>query len=279
MNDHPNAEQAAFWNEVLGPAWVRLQARLEPLTEPLGAAALRALDPRPGENVLDIGCGCGATSWELAAHVGAAGRVLGVDLSGPMLAAARDRQGLPGAATPRFIQADAQSQPFEAAAFDAAFSRFGVMFFSDPVAAFANIRRALRPAGRLAFVAWRSMAENPLMLAPLEGAAEMIELPAQDPLAPGPFAFADGDRIGDILGRAGYESIAVRPHDIRVGGESLEGALDLALRMGPVGAAIRENPDLAERLRPAVRASIARYQTLSGVWYPAAVWNVTARNQ
>src|SRR5262249_6517301 len=148
------------------------------------------------ERVLDVGCGTGQTSIELARRAGPGGAVTGIDISAPMLARARARAADAGARTVTFLDADAQTHRFDPASLDVCFSRFGIMFFAAPDAAFANLRSALRPAGRLAFVCWQSMRDNPWMLVPLMAAAAHITLPPPPaPDAPGPFSFADADRV------------------------------------------------------------------------------------
>jgi SAM-dependent methyltransferase len=156
MNDAPNAAQVEYWNHTAGPIWVELHEQLDSLIGPMGQAAIAALGPTPGEAILDIGCGCGRTSLQLAAAVGGSGAVVGADISAPMLAVARARPIPPTSARPDFREVDAQAGDLGKGVFDAVFSRFGVMFFADPVAAFANIRGALKADGRLTFVcgAW-----------------------------------------------------------------------------------------------------------------------------
>lgn len=274
----PNSAQAEFWNETAGPTWVALQDRLDHEVAPLGDAALRALAPAPGERILDIGCGCGQTSLQLAERVGPSGDVLGLDISRPMLAVARARTASPDAARPRFVEGDAQTFDFDQGAFDAAFSRFGWMFFTDPAAAFANIRRALRPGGRLSLVTWRSLAENPLFAAPAQAAASMVELPPPpDPTAPGPFRYAEAASATRVLCDAGFSEVSAEPFDAPVGSTDLDGALDLALKLGPLGAALRQTPALTDKVSPAVREALEKFLTLDGLRIPAAVWIVTAR--
>lgn len=274
--ESPNAAQAQYWNETMGPLWVELQDQLDRQTAPLGLEAMRILSPGLGESILDIGCGCGQSTVELAQRVGASGSVTGADLSRPMLDRARERPIPPDAARPSFREIDVQTG--DLGLFDAAFSRFGVMFFADPTAAFGNIRRALKPGGRLAFVCWRPLAETALMRVPAEAAAPLLPPFAPfDPEAPGPFAFADADRVRRILLGAGFSAIAIEPFDSKVGGADLDRTVALNLRIGPLGAALRQNPELKDKVIGAVRSAISAYLTPAGVFMPAAVWIVSAR--
>jgi SAM-dependent methyltransferase len=251
----PNAEQIAYWNEVSGPKWVALADRINDQIEPLGLEAMDRAGIGPGDRVLDVGCGCGQTSLEIARRVGGEGRVLGLDISGPMLADARERVRRAGDLPVEFAQSDAQTHDFEPGGFDLVFSRFGVMFFENPVAAFANLRRSLVPGGRVTFICWRSITENPWMLLPAQAAARHVELPAPpDPEAPGPFAFADSARVQGILGGAGFEDVRVGSFtgELSVGrGLGLEEIVDFLKEMGPAGAALRESSD-------AVRSAVTR---------------------
>jgi SAM-dependent methyltransferase len=274
-----NTDQIAFWNSVAGQTWAALQENLDRQIEPLGALAMDALAPRLGERVIDIGCGCGQTSFALARRLGPTGGVLGVDISAPMLAVAKRRADREPQAEVRFLEADAQTHPFEPAGADCAYSRFGVMFFADPIAAFANIRAGLRSGGRIALVCWRTMALNPFMTAPLEAILPLLpEAPStSDPNAPGPFAFADPLRVEQILARAGYRDIVLRPHDEAIGGRDVEQSVNTALRIGPLGAALRERPELTAAVEVAVREVMVRHLTDRGVRLPSASWIVTAR--
>ena len=274
----PNAAQITHWNEVVSGTWTAFQRLLDRQLAPLGRRAMAALAPQPGEAILDIGCGCGETTLDLTAHVGADGRVLGVDISGPMLAVARQRAEETHVANVAFRAADAQTHPFEEAAFDAAFSRFGVMFFADPTAAFANIRKSLKPGGRLAFVCWRAFEENLWMKAPLDAALGLFDpLPPADPLAPGPFAFADPERIRAVLTGAGFAAITVTPHDQPIGGGTLDEAVLLGLKVGPLAALLREHPQKQDAAAEAVRRALAPFDGPNGVLLPSATWIVTAR--
>lgn len=275
-----NAAQIDYWNAAAGQTWARFQAHLDRQIEPLGRAAMRVLAPARGERIVDIGCGCGQSTRELAARVGASGAVVGVDISEPMLDIARRRVVGEHSTQPEFRQADAQIADLGRGAFDAAFSRFGVMFFSDPVVAFANIRAALRPGGRLAFVCWRPLQDNLWMRAPMEAAAPFLPPgPPADPAAPGPFAFADPDRVRGILGGAGFVDVSIDPFDTRIGGGGVEQTLDLTFRVGPLGAALRDSPHLVEVVADAVRQTLLPYETAGGVLMPAAVWIVRAVNR
>jgi SAM-dependent methyltransferase len=278
MSDGPNAAQIDFWNSQAGETWARFQEQLDRQIAPLGLEAMRVLDPQPGEHILDIGCGCGQTTVMLAQRVGPAGAVLGADISRPMLGIARGRAVPAGAAPPAFREADAQSDDLGAAAFDAAFSRFGVMFFADPAAAFANIRAALKPAGRLAFVCWRAFADNPWMRIPMEAAQPLLPPAAPaDPTAPGPFAFADPDRVRSILAEAGFTGVSLDPFDAEIGGGDIEETVSLTFRVGPLSRALAENRDRVPAVADAVREAVRPYATASGVFMPSAVWIVQAR--
>jgi SAM-dependent methyltransferase len=277
LDGGPNAAQAAYWNESAGPTWVELQDKLDAQIEGVGLAAMAALAPAPGERLVDIGCGCGATTLELARRVGAAGRVLGADISGPMLAVAERRATAAGLSWARFANVDAQTYAFAPA--DAFFSRYGVMFFADPTAAFANMRRALKPGGRVAFLCWRSPMENPVLTAASVAAAPLLPAPPvpPDPTAPGPFAFADKDRLAGILKGAGFADVAVEPHDAKMGWPDVDTALALALRIGPLGAALREHHELRDRVIGVVRDMLETHRGPDGIRLDAATWIVLAR--
>jgi SAM-dependent methyltransferase len=276
-----NAEQEQYWTETAGPKWVRYEALLDRQLGPLGVAVMDRTGIAAGERVVDVGCGCGDTSVTLGRRVGPQGAVLGVDISPPMLERARQR----AADQPhvRFANADAQTHPFERGAFDVLFSRFGVMFFADPPAAFANLRTALRPGGRLAFACWQSLPQNQWIAVPLMAAAQHITLPAPPaPGAPGPFAFADADHVRGILASAGFSEIACEPDERTLvvgGGGSLDDAVDFLLDgIGPASAALREaGPAARPKVAAAVREALAPHATGEGVRMASAAWIVTAR--
>jgi SAM-dependent methyltransferase len=271
-----NADQIVYWNETVGPAWVAMQDGLDAQLRPLGELAMAALSPREGERLIDVGCGCGDTTLALARRVGPGGAVTGADISEPMLAVARSRAEAAHISQARFIKADAQVHAFEPA--DGVFSRFGVMFFEGPAAALANLRRALKPGGRLAFVCWRTLAENPWMRVPGAAVAPLLPAPAQppDPFAPGPFAFGDHDRLHGLLKAGGFADIAIQPHDAPIRWPDLDTAARLAMRVGPAGTAAREHPDLSDRIEAAVREALAPHAGADGVSLPSATWIVRA---
>jgi SAM-dependent methyltransferase len=279
----PNAEQIAYWNQQGGPKWVAYQRLLDEQISPLGLAAMDRARVAAGERVLDVGCGCGQTSLQLAERVGAGGAVTGIDISAPMLARARERAAQLGGRNLRFLEADAQEAKLGEAAFDLVFSRFGVMFFADPKAAFANLRRSLAPGGRLAFVCWQELARNPWMGIPLRAAAPFLPpMPPADPQAPGPLAFADPERVRGILTAAGFREAAIEPLEgsMAVGGASStpEQAAAFLLEAGPLARALRDAPAAPiDRIEAAVREAIAPFATPSGVRMGYGAWVVSAR--
>lgn len=278
----PNAEQIEYWNEQSGPKWVRFEALLDAQIEPLGLAAMDAAGVSPGERVLDVGCGCGQSALELARRVGPGGGVLGVDLSAVMLERARERAREAGLHWLCFEDADAQTHDFPGNA-SLLFSRFGVMFFADPTQAFANLRRALAPGGRLAFVCWQGLAENAWIREPLMAALPLLETPPTPPPpgAPGPFAFADPERVRGILGAAGFEDVALESleRELLVGGtRSVEDSVDFLLQMGPLGRVLQDSDEaVLARVREAVLAEVAPRAGSDGLRMGSKSWIVTAR--
>ncbi len=278
----PNAEQIRYWNELAGPKWVALEAMIDAQIAPLGRLVMERAALAPGEHVLDVGCGCGHTTLELARRVGPGGRVVGIDLSAPMLARARALVEAGGVSNVGFEHDDAQTRRFEPESFDVVFSRFGVMFFGEPVAAFRNLRTGLRRDGRLAFVCWQGLERNPWMSVPLAAAAQHIALPPPPPAgAPGPLALADRERLHGILAAAGFADIAIEPHVETLavgGGAELEVVVDFLLQMGPAAAAIRAAPPAAlPAVAGAMRAALAPFAGPGGVRLDGAAWIVRAR--
>ena len=280
----PNAEQITYWNEIAAPKWLALYDLIDAQIAPLGRRAVDAAALRAGERALDVGCGCGQSTFEIAQRVGPSGTVLGIDISAPMLERARAGAAARALRHVEFANADAQTHQLPAAGFDACCSRFGVMFFSDPIAAFTNLHGAVRPGGRLSFVCWQRLQDNPWMFVPLGAAAQHIALPTPPaPNAPGPFAFADAARVRDILTRAGFVEVALEPVQemlLICGGAGVDTVADYLLQMGPAAAAIRQaDLDDASRTRiaGAVRDALGPFVTAAGVRMAGAAWIVTAR--
>lgn len=280
-----NATQIEFWNGETGQNWVSHDALMEAMLQPLGEAVMDSLSPKPGEHVLDIGCGCGHTSLSLADRVGAEGSVTGIDISAPMLAVASQlaAEHNAGHKSVQFLEADAQTHRFTPESYDAAFSRFGVMFFEDPVAAFTNIRASLRPSGRLAFCCWQPRAVNPFMTVPAMAALELLPAPPEiPPRTPGPFAFEEADYVAEILTEAGFEHVAVTPlrQPLTFGrGMSLEDIVERLVEIGPIAQMVREAPeDLQQPVRDKVVDAVAPfYQAGAGMTLEGQFWLVTAK--
>ena len=273
MSDAPNADQAVYWNAARH--WVEDADGHDQMTDALGELGIDELHLAPGMRVLDVGCGTGATTRAIAARV-APGDVVGVDISALLLDLARTRSAAVGNAS--FLEADAQTHAFAPASFDAAFSRMGVMFFADPVAAFANIRAALRDAGRLAFVCWQPAANNEWVALPAQAARPWIDLLGAFAEPSGPFAFGDPSRLRSVLDGAGFRDVLLR--DVRrpvlVGGR---GDVDTALRFlrsSRIGKIVAEEVSDPDAAFGAIRSALEPRLKADGVELTAAVWLVTA---
>jgi len=275
-----NADQAAYWNGPAGQRWLARQEMQDRLLEPICELLLTRADPAAGERVIDVGCGCGATTIALARRVGTMGHVLGVDISAPMLKRAHERVE-PGLSV-EFALADATLHPFPPSDADLLFSRFGVMFFADPVLSFTHMRKALLPGARVAFACWREPRANPWMMLPLMEAYKHVpRLPEMAPEDPGPFAFASRERVEGILRAAGFTSIAMEACDLSLDvavGQGLDAAVNSALAIGPVSRALEEQGE-AQRIAVAgaIRAAFAPLQRGKTVPLGASIWMTTAR--
>lgn len=274
----PVVSQFDFWNGSAGARWVREQARLDRAFTPIQSEALRVAHAAQGEHVLDVGCGCGASTAALAERVGASGSVVGVDISAPMLAVARQRLE----AQPRvsFLETDAARATF-GATFDLVFSRFGVMFFDDRVAAFSNLRRALAPRGRLCFVCWRGRDENPWYSQPLAAVAPFLgTVPETPDTEPGPFAFAARDAVLQMLTAAGFTDAEAHSFQtpIEFSSNGLDDAVTFAIAAGPIARLMLEaSDDVVRRTRVALEGALSPHLAENRVALPASVWIVTAR--
>lgn len=273
-----DAEMASHWNE-LGAFWVETQQRLDERLRPYGDALLEAAAPAPGERALDIGCGCGDTTLALARLVDASGEALGLDVSAPMIAHARHRAAqLRSSAT--FVAGDAGTTPLPRAHFDLAISRLGVMFFERPARALAHLRASMKPGGRLVFVCWRTLAENPWMQELAAAVAPFTRTPARpDPEAPGPFSFSDPGRVGRILADAGFDAPAFIPFDCEMDmGSSVDAAVAEYTQHGSIAALLKGLDDQTRtRAVAAVHAVLATHLTEIGVRMGSAAWIVQAR--
>ena len=298
MDEPPaaNAAQIAYWNDKAATTWTAFQPRIDSVFAPLTELALQAAAAQPGEHVLDVGCGCGETVLALACAVGATGRVTGLDVSAPMAGRARERIIAAGLDQAAILLGDAQLAPLPPAGADLLFSRFGVMFFEDPAAAFANLRGAMRPGGRLLCLAWRALSENPWFAVPLEAGTPLLppepspdlvapDLDAPDPAtpdaaAPGPFAFADPARVHQILAAAGWRDVTLSPREALLplapaGG--LAEAVEFVTRVGPLARALAGlDPALQAKIRAAVEAALRPHETAAGIALTGAVWLITA---
>lgn len=274
-----NDEQRTRWGGIDGEYWARQQDSLDRLLAPAMAPLLAFAAPKPGSTVIDVGCGCGATTLELARAVGPAGRIVALDVSAPMLAVAAER--LRGFANASCRLGDAAELPLGGVDADLVVSRFGVMFFGDPAAAFRNLRTGLARGGRVRFACWRPIHENPWMQVPLHAVYEHApRLPKPGPEEPGPYSFADTDRVTRILVRAGFHAPSFTPLDVPLDlarGGTFEDAATQASEMGPSKRALADQP---EEIRAAaiesIRKALMPYASAAGVKLPAAIWLVAA---
>lgn len=281
-----NQGQAEFWSATGGQAWVDLQDQMDRQLSVVGAAALAALDAQTGESIIDIGCGCGATTLDLAAAVGETGRVVGLDISAPMTELAARRLADRGFVHATAVLGDAQTAtPADVSGpVDAVFSRFGVMFFDDPVAAFVNIRALTNASARMAFVCWQDARKNRIFGdLGRELAALFPGQPPPDPHAPGPMAFADPGRLRAILSAAGWSHIEILEHIAPMqlfGTTDFDVALEASLRVGGAGRLMQIVDDAsAQQIRVAARRVLESQWTTNGAVVDSATWIVTARSE
>ena len=274
-----NEDQRTRWNGIDGEYWTSNQDRLDRTLAPVTGPLLEFAAPRAGSTVIDVGCGCGATTIEIARAVGPDGRVVGIDVSGPMLELAKER--LRKFANTTCLVGDAAELPLLDLGADLIVSRFGVMFFGDPVAAFANLRTGLVAGGRLRFACWRPINENPWLQIPLHAVYEHApRLPKPDPEEPGPFSFGDPARVTRVLRAAGFTAPSFTPLDIQMdiaAGGTLEDAVIQSSAMGPAKRALAgQSDDIRAAALESIRRALTPHASAAGVKLPGAVWLVAA---
>lgn len=270
-----NDEQAEFWS-TLAPAWLEFEDRFDKVSELPGLLAMERLAPRAGESVLDVGCGSGRTTIELGRRVAPGGRVLGIDIAAEMLEQSAERARGEGVDNVDFLTADAEVHDLGESRFDGVFSRFGMMFFASPVAAFTNLRRSLRQGGRLSFVCWQTVFDNEWMLVPGAAAASVTGSlpPMPGPEEPGPFALADRDRLRSLLEAAGFSEIDVLAHNDETSFpvEEVHDVAVAATRVGAVRELLREESgDTRRAVLAAVEAALSERAKGGEVWLSRGV--------
>ena len=279
-----NKSQIEFWHGDTGRNWVAYDALMEAMLKPIGETVLDVFQFLPHARALDIGCGCGHPTLSLATRIGPGGSVTGVDISAPMLSVARELTATNEhkGASINFLEVDAQVHPFEPENFEHVFSRFGVMFFEDPIAAFRNIHHALTASGTLAFCCWQSRTVNPFMTVPAQAALELLPPPPEmPPRAPGPFAFAEPDYVDSILSQSGFSNIDITSlsHDLVFGaGLPLSEIVEHLVKIGPIAQMVRDAPDaLQQPVRERVATALTPFFTENGgINLEGNFWQVTA---
>jgi SAM-dependent methyltransferase len=272
-----NTDQVTYWNEGAGAKWAANQARLDRLFAPLTQALIAAAAPRPGEHVLDIGCGCGDLSLAAAALVGPTGHVLGADISRPMLERARARQAVEGQGLALdWLEADVMTHAFEPTA-DLLISRFGVMFFADPLAAFINLRRGLKPGGRFAFLCWQRREAVEWMQWPLDQVSSVFPTTPATLGTPGPFGLADESTTMRLLAQAGFSAVTADPVEaaltIGEGPDPVDDALALLLQTGPCASLFNEAGVAARaQAKPLLRRALEAKVQNGAVRLGGACW-------
>lgn len=278
MSEPTTPSQREYWNSKVGEEWARQADLMDRMLQPLTQPAFDLLDLKPGERVLDIGCGAGATTLAAAKYLGD-GQAVGADISKPLLELARQRASESGA-NAHFVEADVSAAPLRDTPFDAAFSRFGVMFFDDTAAAFAKIRGALYPGGRIVFICWRTFAENGWSHAPLVALQPILKAPITpaDPDAPGPFRLQDQETIKAMLATSGWRDVSVTPWDgeVLVGGGDAKSAAAFLLKIGPCARAITDQQLDPAQAQQMLTDFLRKHETPAGVALPAACWIVRA---
>jgi len=270
-----NTAMQQYWNEVAGPRWVARAQIQESRNLEVAHILQEAAAPKPGERVLDIGCGTGATTIPFAAAVGPGGTITGADISEPMLAQCRQNIAQSGATNIEILLADAQVHPFAPAGYDLVISRFGVMFFANPYAAFANLFKGLKRGGRLCMAVWSTLDDNVHWKIPYEIAVKHLGRPAPgDPNAPGPMAFRDPARFRDILAKAGFADISIEKRQFHIAGRTPLVEAEHSSGAGPAWR-LMEEKEAPEDVRQAIvaetAAAFAPYVTRAGIRLPGNI--------
>ena len=277
-----NIDQKNFWSGKGGDVWVQRQQAMDTMLRPLGEAALQKLELNEDTNVLDIGCGCGNTTLSIAEKIKPTGRVTGLDISEPMLQRARETARELSLENTSFQCVDVQTEDIGVNSFNAAFSRFGVMFFEDSIAAFTNINKSLMPGSPLSFVCWQSPIQNPWQSLFVQEVKKFIDLPAPPPRSPGPFAFMESDYVNSILEDSNFENIEIEGHEADVNmfsGRSLSDSVNDYISINPVVSEMLKDTsnELKQEIINSAIEVFSPYYSDKGLIFPSSTWLVTAK--
>lgn len=277
-----NIDQKKFWSGKGGDVWVQRQQAMDTMLRPLGEAALQKLELNEDTNVLDIGCGCGNTTLSIAEKIKPTGRVTGLDISEPMLQRARESARELSLENTSFQCVDVQTEDIGVNSFNAAFSRFGVMFFEDSIAAFTNINKSLVSGSPLSFVCWQSPIQNPWQSLFVQEVKKFIDLPAPPPRSPGPFAFMESDYVNSILEDSNFENIGIEGHEAEVNmfsGRSLSDSVNDYISINPVVSEMLKDAsnELKQEIINAAIEVFSPYYSDKGLIFPSSTWLVTAK--
>ena len=276
-----NIKQKQFWSGAGGDVWVDKQREMDIMLNPLGERVIQGLDLKEETKILDIGCGCGATTLEIAKIVNQ-GEVIGVDISEPMLERATQTASDMALTNISYQVKDVQVDEMPNKYFDIAFSRFGVMFFEDPFEAFNNINHSLKDDGQLSFVCWQHASLNPWQSLSIQVIKEFLDLPAPPPKSPGPFAFEDKSYIEEILNASGFRDIEIKDNQediVMFSGKSIREACEDYLTINPVVTEMLKNSptELREEILEALIGKFSDFHNNDGLLFPSATWIVTAK--